>query len=293
MNKRFFINLTDFEKISKAAQIHNINNHQLPLDVLNSIKLMNSDPESRKSLEFFKFYYQLKAEKRFFCQHNFFNVLEEYYEQFTTNFNVNKPLFRARRMSEVEFQDRRLGLRNKDDENNNPFQGFDKEGSFLLPTKEIKANRANSRGIPCLYVANDKDTAIAEVRPFKNTKVSLATIEIKKPLKLFNLSFDLLDLDMPGHSFMKKYPECFRSIALMFSAPYENSENDEYLLTQCLSEYIRISDQFDGIIYGSSLNYDGQNIAIFGCEHGNYGLCEPISSEVYSVKNIEIQYEKV
>lgn len=48
--------------------------------------------------------------------------------------------------------------------------------------------RVNPRGIPCLYAANDKETAVAEVRPWLSALVSVARLEPTRELRLVNCS---------------------------------------------------------------------------------------------------------
>ena len=72
-----------------------------------------------------------------------------------------------------------------------------------------------------------------------------------------------------------------------------NFPNREYSLTQKISEYAR-KKAFDGIMYHSTFHVDNLektdrgsiNYAIF-----NYEKCEPISSKLYFVKNVDIQLE--
>lgn len=49
-----------------------------------------------------------------------------------------------------------------------------------------KEGRANPKGIPYLYTANDKETAIAEVRPWIGAYVSIAELKVVRPLTIVN-----------------------------------------------------------------------------------------------------------
>jgi len=232
---------------------------------------------------FENFIRQLKNKKRFFCQHDFFRLLDESFKQYVGNISAGKNLYRARRMSKDEYEDRKKILTNND-----PFKGFDKKGSFVLPAKRCRANRANTIGIPCLYVSSSENTAIAEVRPFKETYVSLATIKLKKSLRLYKFYFSANESEIYGESIIDILPFWYIMLNRMFSTPYEYTDNDEYLVTQCIAEYIRLSGKFDGILYNSSLDDDGENIALFNCRNNNYNLCEPVESVVYSINSIKV-----
>src|SRR4051812_17646960 len=54
--------------------------------------------------------------------------------------------------------------------------------------KPLKASaregRVNPKGIPCLYLADEADTAMAETRPWLGSHISLARFVILKPIKI-------------------------------------------------------------------------------------------------------------
>ena len=54
----------------------------------------------------------------------------------------------------------------------------------MMPIKgKSSEGRANPRGITYLYLANNKDTACAEVRPYKGAFISVAIFKVKRELK--------------------------------------------------------------------------------------------------------------
>ena len=56
------------------------------------------------------------------------------------------------------------------------------------PEKSMAGGRANPPGIPFLYLANDENTAIAEVRPWKGATVSVASFNTSKEISLVDLT---------------------------------------------------------------------------------------------------------
>jgi hypothetical protein len=48
--------------------------------------------------------------------------------------------------------------------------------------------RANSRGIPCLYLATTRVTALSEIRPWIDATISVAELEITRDLNLIDCS---------------------------------------------------------------------------------------------------------
>jgi RES domain-containing protein len=211
--------------------------------------------------------------------------LQDSFEKHTVVIEEKELLYRARRMSKIEYTKRKREIFSDildGEEKKVCFHGFSKIDSFTPPIS--KANRANTNGNPCLYVARSMQTAIAEVRPFKQSYVSVAAIKLKRPLKLFEFytpdSFDIYNIDWYG------------SLSFSFSQPFESSLDDEYLITQCISDYIRNSGAFDGLLYRSSLDTAGLNIVIYDCSYNDFKICEPVSSNVFTVTDIKVEYVK-
>jgi hypothetical protein len=237
--------------------------------------------------EFDSFVNKLLKETRFFNNNQ--PVLEQIKRIFDGNTIFLTPddsLYRARKIKPEDYNF-------KDEEKNKlsdeaEFYGFDKKNSFVCQEKDAKANRANSIGIPCLYVAREEKTAIAEIRPFLGSEISIAIIRPLRNLKIFDLYFHpektYDDIIKPPRSAL------WLNIAIEFSIPYEESSRNEYLLTQCLSEYFQ-QEGFDGIQYSSSLYEGGRNIAIFNCRHeddgGEYNICEPVCSTIKFIKSVD------
>lgn len=217
---------------------------------------------------------------RFFLNdHPIFDRVKNLFDGCKISLTPDETIFRARK---YDFSDN-LKLQRQEG-----FWGFNRKDSFVPPIKFTQANRANSTGIPCLYTSKDIKTAIAETRPFLGNKISVSEIKPKRELKLFDFYIDpsrnYLEILRPPHS------DLWLDIAIYFSRPYENSSKDEYLFTQCISDFLRLSS-FDGIQYSSSLNEGGKNVAIFNCRNeddcGDYDICEPMCSHTYIVNRID------
>jgi len=139
---------------------------------------------------------------------------------------------------------------------------FDREMAHpperMVPTVEHSTDgRVSPRGIPCLYLASNMKTAVAEVRPWTGSYVSLAQFKLVKRCKVvdcrFTKSAQLLDKDEVA---------VWNDIAYAFSKPVSPEEPHlEYVPTQILAETFR-SQGFDGIRYQSLLS-KGTNIALF------------------------------
>lgn len=116
------------------------------------------------------------------------------------------------------------------------------------PPDKTKEGRANPKGIPVLYVADDVYTAIAEVRPWRSSEVCVAKCITKKQCKV-------LDVASRGvHPIMTL-------LGIMFSQPVASHSEMDYLPTQVISEFVR-NKGFDGIKYLSMVG-TGFNTVFF------------------------------
>ena len=127
-----------------------------------------------------------------------------------------------------------------------------------------------------------------EIGSKRETAVSIAIIKVKEELTLLDLH---KGSNIASGNDMQKV-EWISGLKKALSAEM-NFPNREYSLTQKISEYAR-KKAFDGIMYHSTFHVDNLektdrgslNYAIF-----NYEKCEPISSKLYFVKNVDIQLE--
>jgi hypothetical protein len=150
------------------------------------------------------------------------------------------------------------------------FRGLNDVDSFTPPISKIRAGRVNEQYDPCLYVADNYETAIAEVRPIVNSMVSIAQIRTNNQIVLA----DTCCLQT-SHT-----DELFYRLLLtrIFSQPVE--DKNDYLFSQHIGTLLKRIG-FDGIRYASSLFENGHNIAIFNTEK-----CYPISSDRYIVETV-------
>ena len=138
-----------------------------------------------------------------------------------------------------------------------------------------REGRANSAGIPILYLASSEQTAISEVRPWIGSEQSVAQFKVVRDVKVIDLS--------PGHgqtSFQhlfysellgekpvsqeKKEEAVWIDVDNAFSRPITRSEETaEYVPTQILSELFCESG-YEGLVYRSQFGESGYNIALLG-----------------------------
>jgi hypothetical protein len=147
------------------------------------------------------------------------------------------------------------------------------------PRDSAREGRVNPKGIPCLYLADDEKTAMAEMRPWIGEYISLARFKTVKPLKI-------LYLPEPDDYFFRRVAalfgntpdamECGRAvwgqIAYAFSEPVSHSDDKaDYAPTQILAETFRALG-CDGIRYKSRLD-KGFSFALFDLDAADMISC--------------------
>ncbi|MFK5947420.1 MAG: RES family NAD+ phosphorylase [Methylococcales bacterium] len=151
--------------------------------------------------------------------------------------------------------------------------------------------RVNSKGIPYLYVASDKETAMAEARPWLGALVTACYLKVKKDIKILDFSV--------GHGknnfsiYFKESPTkeeivdaVWLEIDNAFSKPIKVTDTkSDYAPTQIIAEFIK-SKGYDGIAYKSSL-HDGYNIALFDMD-----VADIINCKLFKTSNIKFEFEE-
>ncbi|MFT7405799.1 RES family NAD+ phosphorylase [Zhongshania sp.] len=153
--------------------------------------------------------------------------------------------------------------------------------------------RANSKGIPHLYIATDKETAMAEVRPWLGTILTVAHLKITRDLKILDFSVEhgndnfKLKFIFEEPSYEEIIKSVWSDIDNAFSKPTKASDlKSEYAPTQIISEFIR-SKEYDGIAYKSSLA-EGHNICLFDLD-----LAEIVKCDIFELTALKFDFKQV
>lgn len=161
------------------------------------------------------------------------------------------------------------------------------------PPHKAKDGRINPHGISYLYLSNDIETAILEVRPWLKQDVSVGFFKITKDLKCVDTSRDRKGTFIYiGRGKPKLAPDTIEEyvwggINDSFSRPVAaGDERTDYIPTQYLSECFKVAG-YDGIIYKSSLTGKGYNIALFNPENARLQ-----GAKVYSIESIKLTYKE-
>ena len=117
-----------------------------------------------------------------------------------------------------------------------------------------REGRANSKGIPVIYLATELETAVAEIRPWVGAYVSVGTFRITRPLRIVNLDAG----DASGKKFYREEPDAperavWADLDRAFSTPVNPSDDlADYAPTQIVAELISPHSPFRCRSYSAS-----------------------------------------
>lgn len=164
----------------------------------------------------------------------------------------------------------------------------------MVPKAEFVGDgRLNPRGIPCLYLASTKETAMAEVRPWVGSYISLAQFKVMRDVVVVDCSKDkrtfphwLLNREQKEISAEEREAAAWGDINRALSRPVTPDDSvTEYVPTQILAEAFR-AHGYDGIAYRSLLGA-GLNIALFDC-----GAAELINCGLYETEAVQFTFDQ-
>lgn len=151
--------------------------------------------------------------------------------------------------------------------------------------------RINPKGISCLSLSTEKETAMAEVRPWIGSYISVGQFEIVKDLMLINC-FSQQGTDLLHHIYMgepgsdEREKAVWAHIDHAFSQPVSaDNPTTEYIPTQILAELFR-KNGFDGVVYKSLLG-KGFNVALFDIDAAKLVNCF-----LYDTKSVAFKFEE-
>jgi RES domain-containing protein len=168
---------------------------------------------------------------------------------------------------------------------------------------KAKEGRANSKGIPALYVATERNTAIAEVRPWVGAMVSVARLRLNRQIVIVDCTMDQGQLGaaiLEIADFSEPLPKTPRDLERYawsdiddaFARPVSGSDDvADYAPTQILAEAFR-HEGYSGVAYRSSLG-DGLNIALFNLEDADVVRRSLVRVESVTVESWEVSDSSV
>lgn len=188
-------------------------------------------------------------------------------------------LYRCRIIKEKDWETSNNGISIE----HNHITGFDKYNSKEPPLGLAPDGRANCPGSTYLYVANNKYTACAEVRPRLMDFISVAEFKVCRSLVILDFSENQNVHSLTSDDDNVSIAKLITNVMYEFCSVVSNSE--KYTVTQYISDYIR-KHGIDGICYRSSLT-NGKNYTIFNCAEDNIQFQ---SSSIYFCQNINYDF---
>lgn len=159
------------------------------------------------------------------------------------------------------------------------------------PAQKTPGGRANSAGIPVLYLCKDRETAAYEVRSLHSDTITIGEFKVKGGQKLNIVDFT----DMPsvfndsGSLDAAKRYLLMRRISRDLSRPMRRySRKTEYVPTQYICEFVHFVIGADAIQFASSLKEGGINLVVFEPQK-----MECVGTESYTVSDYQLQIRRV
>nr|WP_175828905.1 RES family NAD+ phosphorylase [Burkholderia cepacia] len=157
------------------------------------------------------------------------------------------------------------------------------------PPGIAKPGRANRAGEVVLYLADQEETAVAEVRPVRGLLVSVAEVHTVRDLRLVDLHKPV----RPSNPFTDEVPQyelqlehLLRAFGEELSRPLRRADDDrDYPPCQKLVERILESGLYDGIRYPSAMAPGGSNIVLFSPDLVSIG-----TSRLVEIREIKVSY---
>ncbi len=151
--------------------------------------------------------------------------------------------------------------------------------------------RINPKGIPCLYMSSNKETAMSEVRPWVGSYISVGAFKVNKKLFLIDCSAHGLDKWPPFYeeepSDTEKESSVWSYIDRAFSIPIIAGDREaDYVPTQILSELFK-DKGYDGVIYKSVFSI-GFNIALY-----DQNAADIVSCHLFQAKTLSFSFDEV
>jgi hypothetical protein len=147
--------------------------------------------------------------------------------------------------------------------------------------------RANPRGIPYLYMASSRDTALAEVRPWIGANISVARLRLSRDARIIDCSkyHDKANTKIILDKDRSKIDGIWLAIDQAFARPVnKEDESHGYTATQIVAEFFK-SNGFDGIAYKSLLSDDGFNLVMF-----DLNIAEVIQTQLFKVDTLRYAF---
>jgi hypothetical protein len=162
---------------------------------------------------------------------------------------------------------------------------YTNEEMMMTPPEVVRSGRANPPGISYLYLADNRETAIAEVKPYLSARIDLISVRLKKDIKIIDfqkpLRFSTMWLLSLSKEEIDKINNIWFGMQLSFSVPLPPEDELGYIPTQYIAELFK-NKGYEGIVYESVQRKNNHNLVLF--DRSNV---EPVGRDERSLYEIE------
>lgn len=154
----------------------------------------------------------------------------------------------------------------------------------MLPRRDrAQEGRLNPKGIPYLYLADNAETSVAEVRPSTEQRITLGEFRPARELRIAAFG----NKGWRPHADSPVTQNLAELVASSFSRPVQKSDDQsEYAVTQLIAESLKAAG-FCGVHYPSSLS-EGGNYALFDLDS-----VQMIGAKVVVVSRVSYTFDDV
>lgn len=170
---------------------------------------------------------------------------------------------------------------------------FTKDKMFSPLPKDSTVGRANPLGIPFLYLCDNEETILYEIRASFLDEVSIASFNIKQNFEDEIIISDFTEtptLYQPnGVNKRIKSTLLKQLISRDLSKPMRRYDSElDYIPTQFICEFIKVFTNVQGIKFRSSLHNVGNNLVIFNQEIMECKDVRKVQISKVSIKSINL-----
>lgn len=158
-----------------------------------------------------------------------------------------------------------------------------------MPPKEIATyGRANPAGISLLYLADNKETCVAEVRPNNTSTIYISELKSNRKVEIIDLTdprkrISICSFEDDRFTSVIEIINLLEILSKELSKPVRPESSDiDYLPTQFICEFIKNFSVCDGIAFESSFK-KGKNFVFF--KEDFFTISEPTTYKVTKIKH--------
>lgn len=246
-------NWSFFKDLAIGDKIINNALNQLNSVFSNCDELVNFSDEIIENVDYWqKLKEQLKWEKRYLTDINFLTDDLGWDGFFESKTVIGKEdiLYRARLHSNADSE------------------AFTEENMFCPPKRIAGGGRANPSGIPYLYLSDNEETILYEIRASYLDEITVASFGLADHIEENIVISDFTEVPSlyTSNEINKRIKSTLlkKIISRDLSTPMRRYDSDlDYIPTQFICEFIKVFTNVQGIKFRSSLNNVGNNLVLF------------------------------